>query len=267
MTTRTCHARVAWLDVKWLLITIPLSSHEQPDRTPAGTRDSARRKPSPARRFVKLTLPLSEAKWQLDGRSAAGVTAMCCACGMAGTTDACRRANEAVWTRSVSDEVWLPDPRVIIRQPERLESTTNIRQPATFDACARVAKGTPGMTSVNQRWRAGARRQSALADWPRMSVRHSRTRPMTFVNGNREWVARSSLLSAEWVRERSANNLSVEQREPTLSFERARIAKKLSHCSRHPSSSGRVRRNFKRHTNCRHAKEFAGVGRNEKSVK
>ena len=31
--------------------------------------------------------------------------------GPAGTTDACRRANEAVWTRSVSDEVFFADPR------------------------------------------------------------------------------------------------------------------------------------------------------------
>lgn len=173
-----------------------LRAHHIARRDAGRPEGCVRRKPWTARRFVKLTLPLSEAKWQLDGRSAAGMTAMCCACGMADTTDACRRANEAVWTRSVSDEVWLPDPRVIIRQPERLENTTDIRQPATPDACARVAKGTPGMTSANQRWRAGARRQSALADWPRMSVRHSRTRPMTFVNGNREWVARSSLLSA-----------------------------------------------------------------------
>lgn len=51
-----------------------LSSHEQPDRTPAGTRDTARRKPWIAREARPLTLPLSEAKWQLDGRGATGVT-------------------------------------------------------------------------------------------------------------------------------------------------------------------------------------------------
>jgi hypothetical protein len=56
-----------------------------------------------------------------------------------------------------------------------------------------------------------------------MSVRHPRTRPMTFVNGNREWLARSYWLSAKWVRERNANKHSIEQREPTLHFERARI--------------------------------------------
>jgi len=33
-----------------------LSSHEQADRTPAGTNDAARRKPSPARRINSLTL-------------------------------------------------------------------------------------------------------------------------------------------------------------------------------------------------------------------
>ena len=53
--------------------------------------------------------------------------------------------------------IFLPDPRVIIRQPERLECTKTIRLPATPDACARVAKGPPGMTSANQRWRPGAR--------------------------------------------------------------------------------------------------------------
>jgi hypothetical protein len=214
-------------DVVCVHLTCPdahIPQHRTAARAPYAASGENRGQPEGS---SQLTLPLSEAKWQLDGRSAAGVTALCCACGRAGTTDACRRANEAVWTRSVSDEVWLPDPRVIIRQPERLECTEDVRLPATFDACARVAKGPPGMTSANQRWRPGARRQSALADWPRMSVRHSRTRPMTFVNGNREWVARSSLLSAKWVRERSANKFPVEQRELTLSFERARIAKKF----------------------------------------
>jgi hypothetical protein len=38
----------------------------------------------------------SPAQWQLDGREADGVTALCCACGRAGATDACRRANEAL---------------------------------------------------------------------------------------------------------------------------------------------------------------------------
>jgi hypothetical protein len=60
----------------------------------------------------------------------------------------------------------------IVRQIERLECTKNIRQPMTFDACARVAKGPPSGTSENQGWRPGARRQSALADWPGMSVTH-----------------------------------------------------------------------------------------------
>ena len=32
--------------------------------------------------------------------------------------------------------------------------------------------------------------QTALAGCEGMSVTHSRTRPMTFVNGNREWLAR-----------------------------------------------------------------------------
>jgi len=59
-----------------------------------------------------------------------------------------------------------------------------------------VAQGTPGVTSVNQWWRAGARQQTALAGCEGMRVRHPRTRPMTFANGNREWLARSSWLSA-----------------------------------------------------------------------
>ena len=84
-----------------------------------------------------------------------------------------------------------------------------------------VAKGTPGMTFVNPRWRAGARQQTALAGCEGMSVRHPRTRPMSFVNGNREWVARSYCLSTRM--ECSANHCFIERSEPTLSFERARI--------------------------------------------
>jgi hypothetical protein len=48
----------------------------------------------------------------------------------------------------------------------------------------------------------------------RMSVRHPRTRPMSFVNGNREWVARSSLLSTRM--ECSANHRFIERSEPNL---------------------------------------------------
>ena len=58
-----------------------------------------------------------------------------------------------------------------------------------------VAKGTPSGTSEYQWWRAGARQQTALAGCEGMSVRRPRTRPMTFVNGNREWLARSYWLS------------------------------------------------------------------------
>jgi uncharacterized OsmC-like protein len=45
------------------------------------------------------------------------------------------------------------------------------------NARARVAKGPPGMTSVNQGRRPGARQQTALAGCEGMSVRHSRVRP------------------------------------------------------------------------------------------
>ena len=46
------------------------------------------------------------AKWQHDGRGAAGVTGA--SQRASGATDACRRANEAFKTRSVSDEVSTP---------------------------------------------------------------------------------------------------------------------------------------------------------------
>jgi hypothetical protein len=59
-----------------------------------------------------------------------------------------------------------------------------------------VAKGTPSGTFKYQWWRAGARQQTALAGCEGMSVRRPRTRQMIFVNGNREWLARSYLLSA-----------------------------------------------------------------------
>jgi len=45
------------------------------------------------------------------------------------------------------------------------------------------------VTFVNPRRRAGARRQSALADWPRMSA-GVRARELAFVNGDREIAAR-----------------------------------------------------------------------------
>jgi len=45
------------------------------------------------------------------------------------------------------------------------------------------------VTFVNLRRRAGARRQSALADWPRMSA-GVRARELAFVNGDRDISAR-----------------------------------------------------------------------------
>jgi hypothetical protein len=69
-------------------------------------------------------------------------------------------------------------PRLkIIRQPERLECANDIQTPETVQRTRGVAKGTPRMTSVNQRWRAGARQQTALAGCEGMSVRHPRVRP------------------------------------------------------------------------------------------
>ena len=137
---------------------------------------------------------------------------LCCACGRLARLMPAGERTKRSGRGALATRFGCLTRASIIRQPERLESTTNIRQPATFDACARVAKGPPGMTSVNQRWRPGARRQPALAGWPGMSVRHSRTRPMTFVNGNREWVARSY----------SFEHANGVQREP--SFYRAQRA-------------------------------------------
>jgi len=91
----------------------------------------------------------------------------------------------------------MPDPAPeIIRQPERLECANDIQTPEGVQRTRGVAKGTPRMTLENQWWRAGARQQTALAGCEGMSVRRPRTRQMIFVNGNREWLARSYLLSA-----------------------------------------------------------------------
>jgi len=76
-----------------------------------------------------------------------------------------------------------------------LECANDIQIPEGVQRTRGVAKGTPGMTSVNKRWRAGARQQTALAGCEGMSVRHSARAPASFVNGNRELVARSYLLS------------------------------------------------------------------------
>jgi len=99
------------------------------------------------------------------------------------------------------------DIRFTIFSPPDIAPKT-IRQPATVGWHANrsitcdarrvrdVAKGTPRVTFVNQRWRAGAGVAVALAAAASMSVRRPRTRHLAFVNGNREGVARSSLLSA-----------------------------------------------------------------------
>ena len=65
------------------------------------------------------------------------------------------------------------------------------------------------MTFVNPRWRAGARQQTALAGCEGMSVRHPRTRPMSFVNGNREWLARSYCVERKVNQERNANKFRL----------------------------------------------------------
>ena len=63
-------------------------------------------------RLVPLTLPLFEAKWQLDGREADGVTGFA-------WRDGCLPASErSVWTRSVSDEVSTPDSAVKHGEPK-----------------------------------------------------------------------------------------------------------------------------------------------------
>ncbi len=90
-----------------------------------------------------------------------------------------------------------PDPAPkIIRQPATVGWHEN--RPITCDArrVRGVAKGTPRVTFVNQRWRAGAGVGAALAAPASMSVRRTRTRHLAFIIGNREWVARSLLLSA-----------------------------------------------------------------------
>jgi hypothetical protein len=69
----------------------------------------------------------------------------------------------------------MPDTALkIIRQPERLECANDVQTFGGVKRARGVAKGPPGMTSINQRRRPGARRQSALAGWPGMSVRHFR---------------------------------------------------------------------------------------------
>jgi hypothetical protein len=75
-----------------------------------------------------------------------------------------------------------------------------------------------------------------------MSVRHTRTRPLTCVNGNREWLARS---------------YCVEQRELTLLSARPNC-RKHSHCRRLTISSGRLRGKFKGRTHFARAKKLPG---------
>ena len=57
-----------------------------------------------------------------------------------------------------SDEVSMPDTALkIIRQPERLECANDVQTHETVIRARGVAKGPPSVTSVNQRWRPGAR--------------------------------------------------------------------------------------------------------------
>jgi hypothetical protein len=57
-----------------------------------------------------------------------------------------------------SDEVSMPDTALkIIRQPERLECGNDIQIHETVQRARGVAKGPPSVTSVNPRWRPGAR--------------------------------------------------------------------------------------------------------------
>jgi hypothetical protein len=107
-----------------------------------------------------------------------------------------------------------------IRQPGRLECGNDVQIHETVIRARGVAKGPPSVTSENQRWRPGARRQSALADWPGMSVRHSARAGMIFVNGNREWMRGSYWLSTRSAsrtgEQCSANKHFVERSELTL---------------------------------------------------
>jgi hypothetical protein len=57
-----------------------------------------------------------------------------------------------------SDEVSMPDTALkIIRQSERLECKNDIQRHETVIRARGVAKGPPSVTSVNPRWRPGAR--------------------------------------------------------------------------------------------------------------
>ena len=57
-----------------------------------------------------------------------------------------------------SDEVSMPDTALkIIRQPERLECANDVQTHETVKRARGVAKGPPSVTSVNPRWRPGAR--------------------------------------------------------------------------------------------------------------
>jgi hypothetical protein len=107
------------------------------------------------------------------------------------------------------------------------------------------------MTSINQWWRAGARQQTALAGCEGMSVRHPRTRPMSFVNGNRAPCGGPP-----------GAFVIIEHREPTL-FSAHPDCRNHSHCPRLTISSGRMRRNCKRRTNCARPKKLPGMNENK----
>ena len=122
---------------------------------------------------------------------------LCCACGRLARLMPAGERTKRLVPRSEATRFGCLTPRLkIIRQPERLECANDIQTPEGVQRTRGVAKGTPRMTSVNQRWRAGARQQTALAGCEGMSVRHSARAPELFANGNHELLARSYLLSA-----------------------------------------------------------------------
>ena len=147
-------------------------------------------------RFVTLTLPLPERSGSQPADSRQR-DSLCCACGRLARWLPAGWRTKRCLSRSVSDEVFPPDPApeivTLLDGWKARKPFDNLRRPPRARGSERHAEGD---VRTNQRWRAGAGVAVALAAAASMSVRRTRTRHMAFVNGNREWVARSSLLSA-----------------------------------------------------------------------
>jgi len=142
-------------------------------------------------------LSLSGAKWQLDGREAAGVTALCRACGRPGMAAACRRANEAIsavcipplcvagcWRSQLVTCGRVAWPLCFFREGYRgalvsgsLQSAGHNVARETRELCCRRRKSLPRRSSRSQILKPGEERQADPAHGPAPVAPHGPTVP------------------------------------------------------------------------------------------